>query len=437
MNTAPGADSIFSVVLVSEGRRATLSAWVFALLAVLLVMVVFVPGAWPPSQAAAMGRLMWPLLFLFGGMVLYELRLRFRIRRLAGISQLPGWVFRYVNALIEISVPSVIIVMMAEAITPLQSLASPAPLLYPLMISMTVLYLDKWVCLFGGAVAALQFGILVVFYLSGETDHSGIDLLSDPHAYFVKGALLFASGLVAAFLTGELKRQMRVAVHNAEQRDHAVSVFGQHVSPEIAERLLRQHIEISAEERDACVMFLDIRDFSRIAADRMPAEVMDYLNRLFGEFIDVVNLHSGIVNKFLGDGFMAVFGAPMDDDDRCQHAVDAAMDILQRLDTLNRSKAIPPTRIGVGLHAGRLMTGNVGTSQRKEYTLIGETVNLASRIEMATKEYDAAILVSREVWDCIPRKPAGAEDLGLVKLRGQSRAMRLYKLAPMGETSGQ
>jgi adenylate cyclase len=134
---------------------------------------------------------------------------------------------------------------------------------------------------------------------------------------------------------------------------------------------------------------------------------------------------------------MAVFGAPMDDEDRCQHAVDAAMDILQRLDALNRSKAIPPTRIGVGLHAGRLMTGNVGTSQRKEYTLIGETVNLASRIEMATKQYDASILVSREVWDCLPRKPEGAVDLGLVELRGQSRPMQLYKLAPMGNASGQ
>ncbi len=437
MKPAPGADSTVSVVLASEGRRATLSAWVFVLLAALLVIVVFVPGAWPVSQAAAMRQLLWPLLSLFGGMVLYELRLRFRIRRLVGISRLPAWVFRYANALIEISVPSVIIVMMAEAINPLQSLASPAPFLYPLMISMTVLYLDKWICLFGGAVAALQFGVLVMFYLSGATDKSGIDLLSDPHAYFVKGALLFTSGIVAAFLAQELKRQMLVAVLNAEQRDHAVSVFGQHVSPEIADKLLRQHIDISAEERDACVMFLDIRDFSRIVADRMPAEVMDYLNRLFGVFIDVVNEHSGIVNKFLGDGFMAVFGAPMDDEDRCQHAVDAAMDILQRLDTLNRSKAIPHTRIGVGLHAGRLMTGNVGTSQRKEYTLIGETVNLASRIEMATKKYDAALLVSREVWDCLQRKPAGAADLGLVELRGQTRPMQLYKLAPIGDASGQ
>jgi adenylate cyclase len=377
------------------------------------------------------------MLLLFGGMVLYELRLRFRIRRLLGIKRLPGWVFRYANALIEISVPSVIIILLAEAITPLQALASPAPFLYPLMISMTVLYLDKWVCLFGGAVAALQFGALVMFYLSGGTDNSGIDLLSDPHAYFVKGALLFTSGLVAGFLTEELKRQMRVAVHNAEQRDHAVSVFGQHVSPEIADKLLKQHIEISAEERDACVMFMDIRDFSRIAANKVPAEVMDYLNKLFGEFIDVVNAHRGIVNKFLGDGFMAVFGAPIDDDDKCQHAVDAAMEMLQRLEKLNRSGAIPPTRIGIGLHAGRLMTGNVGTSQRKEYTLIGETVNLASRIEMATKQFNAAVLVSREVWDCLKQQPEGTENLGMVELRGQSRPIQLYKLMAVPGISGQ
>jgi adenylate cyclase len=377
------------------------------------------------------------MLLLFGGMVMYELRLRFRIRRLLGIRRLPGWVFRYANALIEISVPSVIIILLAEAITPLQALASPAPFLYPLMISMTVLYLDKWVCLFGGAVAALQFGALVMFYLSGGTDNSGIDLLSDPHAYFVKGALLFTSGLVAGFLTEELKRQMRVAVHNAEQRDHAISVFGQHVSPEIADKLLKQHIEISAEERDACVMFMDIRDFSRIAANKVPAEVMDYLNKLFGEFIDVVNAHRGIVNKFLGDGFMAVFGAPIDDDDKCQHAVDAAMEMLQRLEKLNRSGAIPPTRIGIGLHAGRLMTGNVGTSQRKEYTLIGETVNLASRIEMATKQFNAAVLVSREVWDCLKQQPEGAENLGMVELRGQSRPIQLYKLMAAPGISGQ
>ena len=278
-------DSIFSVVLVSEGRRATLSAWVFALLAALLLIVVFVPGTWPSSQAAAIRQLLWPMLLLFGGMVLYELWLRFRIRRLFGIRRLPGWVFRYANAFIEISVPSVIIVMLAVVMTPLQALASPAPFLYPVMISMTVLYLDKWVCLFGGAVAALQFGALVMFYLSGQRDYGGIDLLSDPHAYFVKGALLFTSGLVAGFLTEELKRQMRVAVHNAEQRDHAISVFGQHVSPEIADKLLKQHIDVSAEERDACVMFLDIRDFSRIAANKVPAEVMDYLNKLFGELL--------------------------------------------------------------------------------------------------------------------------------------------------------
>jgi adenylate cyclase len=113
------------------------------------------------------------------------------------------------------------------------------------------------------------------------------------------------------------------------------------------------------------------------------------------------------------------------------------MEMLQRLEDLNHSGIIPPTRIGIGLHAGQLMTGNVGTSQRKEYTLIGETVNLASRIEMATKQFDASVLVSKEVWDCLKQKPEGSENLGMVELRGQSRPVQLFKLVPAVRSSAQ
>ena len=222
---------------------------------------------------------------------------------------------------------------------------------------------------------------------------------------------------------------MQASVENAQARDHAVSIFGQHVSPEIAERLLRQNLDIEGETRDACVMFLDIRGFSRIAAGKTPHEVMLYLNTLFGELIDVVNAHRGIVNKFLGDGFMAVFGAPADDAERVPHALNAARAILERVDALNASGAIPPTQVGIGLHAGQLVTGNVGTQQRKEYTLVSETVNLAARIEQATRDHDARLLVSENIWANLDSPPAGAHDLGLVTLRGQARPIRLYKLA--------
>ena len=134
-------------------------------------------------------------------------------------------------------------------------------------------------------------------------------------------------------------------------------------------------------------MFLDIRNFSNFAANVPPAAVMAYLNKLFDFMIDIVNQHQGIINKFLGGGFMAVFGAPIDDARQCVHAVDASREILQRLDQLNAAGEIHPTRIGIGLHMGEAVTGNVGSNQRKEYTIIGDIVNLASRLKQATKEF--------------------------------------------------
>jgi adenylate cyclase len=428
-NAHPGSQHRLAAVLDSERRRATLTAWVFAMLAGLLGVVLIIPGAWPESLQGAIHRLMWPMGLLFAGMLVYELALRFRIRRLMQNSHLPGWVFRYANVLIEITVPTVILIMMAQEIDHLQALSSAAPLLYPLFVGMTVLYLDRWVSLFAGAVAALQFGGVAWYYLHGRPIEAGMELLAEPSAYVVKSALVFASGLVAAFLAVELRKQLVQAVHHAEERDHAVSVFGQHVSPEIAERLLRQKIEITGEEREACVMFLDIRDFSKLANSKSPAEVMAYLNLLFGEFIDIVNAHRGIVNKFLGDGFMAVFGAPVEDSDKCSHGVDAAHKIISRLQEMNASGAIPPTRVGIGLHVGRLVTGNVGTSSRKEYTLIGETVNVAARIEEATKRFNANLLVSGNVLERAGGTEPDIEDLGLVELKGQRLPVRLYKLA--------
>jgi class 3 adenylate cyclase len=107
-----------------------------------------------------------------------------------------------------------------------------------------------------------------------------------------------------------------------------------------------------------------------LAGTRSPSEVMAYLNTLFGSLITIVNQHSGIVNKFLGDGFMAVFGAPVDDAKQCEHAIAAAQDILRTVERLNQEKQIPETRIGMGLHMGKAVTGNVGSSERKEYTII-------------------------------------------------------------------
>jgi adenylate cyclase len=174
-------------------------------------------------------------------------------------------------------------------------------------------------------------------------------------------------------------------------------------------------------------MFLDIREFSRFAAGRPPGEVMHYLNTLFSGMIPVIHEHRGIINKFLGDGFMAVFGAPLDDQDHCRNAVAAARSILLKVEEMNSSRQITPTRVGIGLHLGVAVTGNVGGGDRMEYTVIGEVVNLAARIEQATKTWQAQLLVSGEVMDALGEE--AGEDLGLVELKGHDQAIRLFKLA--------
>src|SRR5262249_44635548 len=150
---------------------------------------------------------------------------------------------------------------------------------------------------------------------------------------------------------------------------------------------------------------------------------------LFSEAIAIVNRHHGFVNKFLGDGFMAVFGAPVNDSQASRHAAAAAAEILRMLERYNLEKRIPPTRLGIGLHAGRAVTGNVGSASRKEYTIIGDAVNLAARIEQATKQFQTPLLVSDAVWRHLDPAVRRGEDLGEVTLKGQSHPTRLFKLA--------
>lgn len=421
--------SILEGILETERQRTGVTVWIFVLLILLLLAVAFIPGAWPEALVRPIRELFWPFLILFSGMLVYEWLLRLRIGRLLLKSKLPSWLFCYANVFIETSVPSVILLMLMLFMGPSQAMASAAPLLYPLFIFIAALYLNFWVCVFSGVIATVQFLLIAMIFVGDQTPVAGLEMLTDPSAYWIKGALLFTSGLLAGFLTRVLKRQMDSAVLNAQERDHAISIFGQHVSPEIAQRLLQQNLDINGETRDACVMFLDIRDFSSIAAENTPHEVMLYLNTLFGELIDVVNANNGIVNKFLGDGFMAIFGVPADDPQKIPHAFNAAQAILEHVETLNQRGAIPPTQVGIGLHAGQLVTGNVGTRERKEYTLVGETVNLAARIEQATKKFDARLLISESIWNNLSHPPVDALDLGRVELKGISEPVRLFKLA--------
>jgi adenylate cyclase len=422
-------DSLATEILRSERRRVTILAGLFLFVACVFSGFSHLPGLVDAEFRARLKDHWHWIIALLLAMAAYEAALRTGIGWLIKQQRHPPVALRYLNAFIETSIPTILVYVATSFMGVRDALAGPPVLLYFLFILLSILRLDVRLSLFTGVVAATEYFLLAYFLIGALDAETGFSLWRMPVFHFNRSTMLLVAGVLAGLVAEQIKRQVETSLRRVLERDRAVRMFGQYVSPQIAEKLLNQPIEVGGELRNVCVMFLDIRNFSAYAASERPETVMTYLNTLFDFMIDIVNRHHGIVNKFLGDGFMAVFGAPFDDVDRCVHAVDASLEILERLDRLNAEGMIHPTRVGIGLHMGEAVTGNVGSNERKEYTIIGDVVNLASRLEQATKEFQARLLISQAVREALDGTAYPVEDMGSVEFKGQSKPARVFKVA--------
>jgi adenylate cyclase len=336
----------------------------------------------------------------------------------------------YVGAFVEVSIPTIFIYR-ASIVLGAFAVFIPPVFLYFLIIALSGLRLSFSISVFTGAVAAIEY-FCVACYITGASE-STLPLSAKPIfmtlIHLVKCLMLFLAGLIAAIVTDKLKKGFLKSYQSYSEKKQIMNVFGQHVSPSVMEKLLHQKGETGGEIRNVCVMFLDIRSFTTFSENRSPQEVFTYLNTLFEFMIEIVNRNHGIINKFLGDGFMAVFGAPFSEGNDSQNAVRAAREILQKLHQEVEAKRILPTKVGIGLHAGNAVTGNVGSSQRKEYTIIGDAVNLASRVESLNKQFDSQLLISEAVRNAIGKDGEEAISLGKVTVKGRNDPVEVFKLA--------
>ena len=223
--------------------------------------------------------------------------------------------------------------------------------------------------------------------------------------------------------------QVLDAAQKEAERTRILNLFGRHTAPAVVEELLRHEADPPSRRTRACVMFLDLRGFTAFAEGAPPEAVVDFLNRFFGLTVEAVTSRGGIVHQLLGDGFLAVFGAPLATPDDCTHAVEAALDIVERIRAEVASGAMRETRLGIGLHAGEVVAGTVGSQHHKEYKVTGDVVNVASRVEGLCKAHDAQILASEAVWSRLPPGRFSADALGAVPLRGRTDALELFRLA--------
>ena len=219
-------------------------------------------------------------------------------------------------------------------------------------------------------------------------------------------------------------------VQGLKERDRLRETFGRYVTRQVADHLMKGNVSLGGELVPVTVLFSDIRSFTSISETMQPQALLDFLNEYFSGMVESVMLHHGVVDKFIGDAIMAVFGAPVPQPDDPLHAVKAALEMRARLRKINenfKARGLPEIRAGIGLHSGQVVAGNMGHVERMEYTVIGDAVNLASRLEGMTKELMCDIILSEDLYRQVEAH-VEAQPLHMIKVKGREQEVMVYRL---------
>jgi adenylate cyclase len=208
------------------------------------------------------------------------------------------------------------------------------------------------------------------------------------------------------------------------------------VSKEIADEMLKGDIKLGGEERIATILFCDIRKFTALSEGMAPDELLALLNNYFTRMSFCVDAHAGVIDKFVGDELMALFGVPVTHEDDALRGINSALDMLNALAQFNRATGRSPVNIGIGINTGPLIAGNMGAENRLNYTVLGDAVNLASRLEGMCKLYGVSIVVSDATMAAATAALAGREppffsrELDIVQVVGKSEGVPIHQILP-------
>jgi adenylate cyclase len=279
--------------------------------------------------------------------------------------------------------------------------------------------------------SALLYTLLAL--LAGLAYFAGACGLFRNHNLWVPMAGPLAAGVVA--FTGSTLT--RYATEGREKRKYRKTLL-KYLSPQLVATIMQDFnwASLRAEKRNLTVLFSDIRGFTSISEKLPPEGVVATLNEHLNMMVSVIFKHHGTLDKFIGDCVMAFWGAPLAQPNHAELAARAALDMIEGLEKLNRkwqSEGRPTLKIGVGINTGEMLFGNIGSEQRMDFTVIGDNVNLGARLENATKELHATIVVSDATYQQI-RDKAQARPLGEISVKGKAHKILVYELLGMSDT---
>jgi adenylate cyclase len=226
----------------------------------------------------------------------------------------------------------------------------------------------------------------------------------------------------------------RVSVEQLEKQQ-ARSMLSRYLPPDIVKEMLKNPIDaqLGGRRADLTVLFSDIRGFTSLSEKLAPEEVVDLLNEYLSLMTEIIFRHGSTVDKFEGDAILVFFGAPQRHDDDPARAVRTALEMRDRLSELEErwmEQTQDPLRIGIAINSGEVMVGNIGSQRRMDYTIIGDTVNLASRLQDLTKEFGASILISGNTHLRVQHM-CRVRPLGAVEVRGRQQSVDIYEVVDL------
>ncbi len=291
--------------------------------------------------------------------------------------------------------------------------ATVTALAYSVCVLLATLTLTTWLVWLVTSVSMVGSYLLL--------RHAGLSVVSS----CVAPVLLALVGAGSNYLVGRVQFLLKRVAAEAASREK----LGRYFSPNVVQRLLGSEGTRAPESRLVTVLFSDIRDFTAMSERLTPTQVVQMLNEYHSVMVEIVFRHGGTLDKFIGDGLMAYFGAPFSDEQHATNAVQCAKEMLTALAQLNdvrTARGEVALRIGIGVHSGDVVVGNVGSAARRlEYTAIGDTVNLASRLESLTKAVGRPLLVSKATRERVG-DACEFEALEAVSVKGKAEPVALF-----------
>ncbi|MBX5483363.1 MAG: adenylate/guanylate cyclase domain-containing protein [Myxococcaceae bacterium] len=358
------------------------------------------------------------------------------IWQLARKNRMRGWVLH--ATLLPFSLAPSAVILGAELVFPSGAatfIQGPFAMLSFVIIGVTAFAFDRKLSWASGALAGA--GYLVAFAVArprlealSHPDPAMLQDLTLPYIFGFKALMMVFAGTISGALSTFVRKLLRRLLEEERQRSMVQRLFGEYVSDEVREKLMRESGQARGERRAVAVLFSDIRGFSTFSEAHPPEEIVSRLNAYFDRMVEAIARSGGVVDKFIGDAVMATFGGFSVVASPCDAAFAAACAMRTELERLNETwtqAGKSPFQNGIGLDFGEVVQGPLGSERRKDFTVVGDVVNTASRLEGLTKDHNFPIILSESVYDGLSAaRRALCHPIGEVKVKGKLRPVKVY-----------